>query len=313
MALAELRELKEQLSDLLEKSFIKPSTSPWGAPVLFVRKKDGSLRMCIDCRQLNKATIKNKYPLPRIDDLIDQLQGARCFSKIDLRSGYHQRLSMQIICVMCSDIYKKGRSPLTKLTQKETKFQWIDACEQNFQALKEKLMSAPVLTLPKGTDGYAIYCDASGVGLGCVLMQYGKANVVADTLSHRSMSSLSYLQPEKSEIAYSGGTGVTIKDTTTSSLVTKVKERQYEDHVLAHYRDTTPQKEKTPLEIAGDRVLRYRGQLYVPNVAGLCQQVMGETHYSRYSIHPGATKMYHDIKGIYWWDGMKKDIAEFVA
>ncbi len=90
MAPAELKELKEQLKDLLDKGFIRPSVSPWGAPVLFVRKKDGSLRMCIDYRQLNKVTIKNKYPLPRIDDLFDQLQGATCFSKIDLRSGYHQ-------------------------------------------------------------------------------------------------------------------------------------------------------------------------------------------------------------------------------
>ena len=90
MAPAELKKLKEQLKDLLDKGFIRPSTSPWGAPVLFVRKKDGSLRMCIDYRQLNKVTIKNIYPLPRIDDLFDQLQGARYFSKIDLCSGYHQ-------------------------------------------------------------------------------------------------------------------------------------------------------------------------------------------------------------------------------
>ncbi|GKE88719.1 putative reverse transcriptase domain-containing protein, partial [Tanacetum coccineum] len=79
-----------ELNELQEKGFIRPSHSPWGAPVLFVKKKDGSMRMCIDYRELNKLTIKNRYPLPRIDDLLDQLQGACCFSKIDLRSGYHQ-------------------------------------------------------------------------------------------------------------------------------------------------------------------------------------------------------------------------------
>jgi len=90
MAPAELRELKTQLEELLDRGFIRPSMSPWGAPVLFVKKKDGSMRMCIDYRQLNQATVKNKYPLPRIEELFDQLQGAQFFSKIDLRSGYHQ-------------------------------------------------------------------------------------------------------------------------------------------------------------------------------------------------------------------------------
>nr|GFB16063.1 putative reverse transcriptase domain-containing protein [Tanacetum cinerariifolium] len=86
----ELKELSEQLKELSEKGFIRPSSSPWGAPVLFVKKKDGSFLMCVDYRELNKLTIKNKYPLPRIDDLFDQLQGSSVYSKIDLRSGYHQ-------------------------------------------------------------------------------------------------------------------------------------------------------------------------------------------------------------------------------
>ena len=90
MAPAELKELKFQLQELLEKEFILPSVSPWGAPMLFVKKKDGTLRPCIDYRQLNKLTVKNKYLLPRIEDLFDQLKGASIFSKIDLRSGYHQ-------------------------------------------------------------------------------------------------------------------------------------------------------------------------------------------------------------------------------
>ena len=90
MAPNEMVELKNQIEELLEKGFIRPSVSPWGAPVLFVKKKDGSMRLCIDYRELNKVTIKNKYPLPRIDDLLDQLVDAQIFSKIDIRSGYHQ-------------------------------------------------------------------------------------------------------------------------------------------------------------------------------------------------------------------------------
>src|ERR1051325_12104805 len=90
MSAFELKELKSQLEYLLEKRFIRPSVSPWGAPVLLVKKKEASMRLCVDYRQLNKVTIKNRYPLPRIDDLMDQLVGACVFSKIDLRSGYHQ-------------------------------------------------------------------------------------------------------------------------------------------------------------------------------------------------------------------------------
>ncbi|GJX53160.1 putative nucleotidyltransferase, ribonuclease H [Tanacetum coccineum] len=90
LALSEMKELADQLQELSDKGFIRPSSSPWGALVLFVKKKDGSLRMCIDYRELNKLTVKNRYPLPRIDDLFDQLQGSSVYSKIDLRSGYHQ-------------------------------------------------------------------------------------------------------------------------------------------------------------------------------------------------------------------------------
>jgi hypothetical protein len=90
MSIEELQELKKQLMELQEAGYIRPSSSPWGAPVLFVQKKDGSQRMCVDYRSLNDVTIKNKYSLPRIDDLFDQMRGARVFSKIDLRSGYHQ-------------------------------------------------------------------------------------------------------------------------------------------------------------------------------------------------------------------------------
>jgi hypothetical protein len=90
MATNQLVELKEQLQELLDKGYIRPSASPWGAPVIFVLKKDGTQRMCVDYRSLNEVTTKNMYPLPGIDDLFDQLKRACVFSKIDLRSGYHQ-------------------------------------------------------------------------------------------------------------------------------------------------------------------------------------------------------------------------------
>ncbi|GJY26746.1 putative reverse transcriptase domain-containing protein [Tanacetum coccineum] len=90
LAPSEMKELSEQLKELSDKGFIRPSSSPWGAPVLFVKKKDGSFWMCIDYRELNELTVKNRYPLPRIDDLFNQLQGSSVYSKIDLRSGYHQ-------------------------------------------------------------------------------------------------------------------------------------------------------------------------------------------------------------------------------
>jgi hypothetical protein len=104
MGANQLAELKEQLKELLDKGYIRPSASPWGAPIIFVLKKDGTQRMCVDYRSLNEVTIKNKYPLPRIDDLFDQLKGACVFSKIDLRSRYHQ------LKIRASDIPKTSFS-----------------------------------------------------------------------------------------------------------------------------------------------------------------------------------------------------------
>jgi hypothetical protein len=90
MSTPELKELQIQLEELIKKGYICPTVSPWGAPILFIKKKDGTLRFCSDFRQLNKSTVKNKYPLPKIDDLFNNLRGENIFSKIDLRSRYHQ-------------------------------------------------------------------------------------------------------------------------------------------------------------------------------------------------------------------------------
>ncbi|KAG8498362.1 hypothetical protein CXB51_006995 [Gossypium anomalum] len=269
MAPTELKELKTQLQELMDRGFARPSFSPWGAPVLFVKKKDGTMKMCIDYRQLNKMTIKNKYPLPRIDDLFDQLKGASVFSKIDLRSGYYQlrvlesdipksafrtryghyeflvmpfgltnapavfmnmmnRIFRQYLDRKCefwlrevsflghvvsvSSIrvdpskvsaiidwrpprnvtevrsflglagyyrrFVKGFSMIatlmTKLLQKDVKFEWSEKCQKSFDRLKTYLTEAPVLVQPESGKEFVIYSDTSLLGLGCVLMQEGR-------------------------------------------------------------------------------------------------------------------------------------------
>ncbi|XP_070042776.1 uncharacterized protein [Nicotiana tomentosiformis] len=203
-------------------------------------------------------------------------------------------------------------TPLTKLTQKGDKLQWTDACEQSFQALKDRLTSAPVLTLSEGTDGYAIYCDASSVGLGCVLMHHGK--IVAYASRQLRKHEKNYLTHDL-ELAvvihalkmwrhYLYGIHVDIyTDHKSLQYIFKQKElnlRQKRWLELLKYYDVDILYHLGKADVVADALSRR-------------SMVMGETHYSRYSVHPGATKMYHDIKEIYWWDRMKKDIAEFVA
>ncbi|GKC45001.1 putative reverse transcriptase domain-containing protein [Tanacetum coccineum] len=235
LASSELQELSTQLQELSDKGFIRLSSSSWGAPVLFVKKKDGSFWMCIDYRKLNKLTVKNRYPLPRIDDLFDQLQGSRVYSKIDLSFGYHQlrvrekdvpkttfrtryghyefqvmpfgltnalAVFIDLINRVCKPyldkfviafiddilIYSKSeeeraehlKSILEFLKKKGlyAKFLkcdfWLSRAEAAFQLLKQKLCSAPILSLPKGSEDFMVYCDASRKGLGAVLMQREK-------------------------------------------------------------------------------------------------------------------------------------------
>jgi len=310
MAPAELVEVKKQIEELTAKQFIRSNTSPWEAPMLLVKKKDESSCLCVDYRQLNKMTIKNKYHLPRIDDLMDQLHGSLVFLKIDLRSRYHQILIKaddvektafrsryghyeyvvmpfgvthapavfmdymnrifwpfldKFVVVFIDDIliysktqeehaehlrlvlgvmrekqlyaklskcefwmdevqflghvisaqsivvdptkieavvkwespksaieirsfvglagyyrrfiegFSKIAAPLTLLTRKDQPFTWTDKCEKNFQELKRRLTSAPILVILHVEKPFEVYCDASHLGLGCVLMQEKKA------------------------------------------------------------------------------------------------------------------------------------------
>ncbi|GJS84627.1 putative reverse transcriptase domain-containing protein [Tanacetum coccineum] len=195
------QELSDQLQELSDKGFIRPSSSPWGASVLFVKKKDGSFRMCIDYRELNKLTVKNRYPLPRIDDLFDQLQGSSIPkvqflghvidsqgihvdpSKIKSIKDWVSPKTPTKICQFLGlagyyrrfiDGFSKIAKSITKLTQKGVKFDWGDKAEAIFQLIKQKLCSAPILALPEGSEDFIVYCDALIKGLSAVLMQREK-------------------------------------------------------------------------------------------------------------------------------------------
>nr|GEZ55101.1 retrovirus-related Pol polyprotein from transposon 17.6 [Tanacetum cinerariifolium] len=169
VARAAYRLTPSEMQELADKGFIRPSSSPWGAPVLFVKKKDGSFRMCIDYRKLNKLTVKNCYLLLIIDDLFDQLQGSSVYSNIILRSGYHQ------LQVWEEDIPKTAfRTRHGHYEFQVMPFGLTDASERKkeaaFQLLKQKLCSAQILALPEGSENFVVYCDASHKGLGAVMM-----------------------------------------------------------------------------------------------------------------------------------------------
>ncbi|KAL5538765.1 hypothetical protein UlMin_046214 [Ulmus minor] len=189
MAPVELKELQVQLQELLDKGFVRSSYSPWGAPVLFVKKKDGSMRMCIDYRELNKLYAKFskcEFWLSSVqflghvvskDGISVDASKIEAVSKwpaptnvTEIRSflglaGYYRRFV---------EGFSSLSAPLTGLTKKNKKFEWTERCERNFQELKRRLTSAPILIVPSEDEEFTIYCDASKMGLGAVLMQTDK-------------------------------------------------------------------------------------------------------------------------------------------
>ncbi|KAI3808009.1 hypothetical protein L1987_23949 [Smallanthus sonchifolius] len=452
LAPSEMQELASQLQELADKGFISPSHSPWGAPVLFVKKKDGSFRMCIDYRELNKLTIKNRYPLPRIDDLFDQLQGSTCFSKIDLRSGYHQlrvreedipktafrtryghyefmvmpfgltnapAVFMDLMNSVCKPyldkfvivfiddilIYSKNEEeheqhlrlildllkteqlyakfskcefwlkevqflghvvnkkgihvdpakieavknwsapktpteiavPLTALTHKGKPYVWGSKQEEAFQTLKQKLCNAPILTLPEGNDDLVVYCDASNLGLGCVLMQRGKVIAYASRQLKIHEKNYTTHDLELGAVIFAlkiwrhylyGTKCVVFTDHKSLQHIFNQKDlnmRQrrwvellsdYDCEIRYHPGKANVEMScgaKFQLETKNNGLLYFLDRIWVPNRNDLRAFLMTEAHKSWYYVHPGADKMYHNLRPQYWWPGMKKDIALYVA
>ncbi|KAL0345764.1 UNVERIFIED_CONTAM: Transposon Tf2-12 polyprotein [Sesamum radiatum] len=452
MAPVELQELKKQLEELLEKGFIQPSTSPWGARVLFVKKKDGSMRLCVDYRQFNRVTVKNKYPLPRIDDLLDQLKGATTFSKIDLRSrywqlriaekdipktafrtryGHYEFLVMpfgltnapaafmalmnrtfqeyldRFVIIFIDDIlvYSKNREeheqhlrivlqilkekelyaklskcefwvnqvvflghvisgdgvmpdpskvkaimewrvpknatevrsflglagyyrrfvegfsiivgPLTKLLMKGVAFQWTEQCQQSFDELKGRLTSTPILVLPSGSvDLWFIRMLLNRV--------WGKANVVADALSRKSSSTLANLGSHNQTLLLEMGSmntalevdqvaGLLAALRLKPDFVDQIKEAQTRDPFLLRMLERMKHGKKPNFSIRADGMIVNGEQVCVPDVDGLREEILREAHNAPYAMHPGIVKMYRNLRPYYWWQTMKKDVAEFVA
>ncbi|GJR83207.1 putative reverse transcriptase domain-containing protein [Tanacetum coccineum] len=353
---------------------IRPSSSLWGAPILFVKKKDGSFRMCIDYRELNKLTMKNRYPLPRIDDLFDQLQGSNIYSKIDLRLGYHQlrvreedipktafktrygHYEFQVmpfgltnalavfmdlmnrvckpyldkfVIVFINDIliysrnkkeHKEHLKTILELLKKEELYAKFSMCEfwihtvkflghvidssgihvdptkieageeqeTALQLLKQKLCDAPILALPEGSDDFVVYCDASIKGLGAVLM--------------RRMKVIAYASRQLK---------VHEKNYTTHDLELGAVQKEAVKVENIKAEDIGGMLKKLETHVNGTLCLDNRS--WLPCYGDTRSLIMHESHKSKYFIHPGSDKMYHDMKMLYWWPNMKADIVTYVS
>ncbi|TYK14639.1 ty3-gypsy retrotransposon protein [Cucumis melo var. makuwa] len=360
--------------------------------------------------EFNKVTVKNKYPLPRIDDLFDQLQRATVFSKIDLRvfrefletfvivfiddiliyskteAEHEEHLRMVLETLRANKLYAKFSkskieavtswprlstvsevrsflglagyyrrflenffriaTPLTQLTRKGAPFVVSKACEDSFQNLKQKLATAPVLTVPDGSGSFVIYSDASKKGLGCVLMQqvfalkiwrhylYGeKIQIFTDhkslkyfftqkELNMRQRRWLELVKDYDCEILYHPGKANMVAHalsrklaqlTVQPTLRQKIIVAQSNDPYLVEKRCLAEAGQAVEFSISSDGGLLFERRLSVPADSVVKTELLTEAHISHFFMHPGSTKMYQDLKRVYWWHNMKREVAEFIS
>ncbi|GJT77999.1 putative reverse transcriptase domain-containing protein [Tanacetum coccineum] len=327
LIISELEELSGQIKELQEKGFIQPSSSPWGAPVLFVKKKDGSFRIS---QYFSKIDLRSGYHQLRVheDDIPKTAfrthYGHFEFTVMPFDHGksyesWHHRVSLRIYQGKINypskiEAVKENlvapRISVCKFVHIRT-FDWGEEQENMFQTLKDKLCNALVLALPDGPEDFVVYYGASGLGLGYVLMQQGKVIAYASRQLKIHEKYFTAHDLELGAVVFAlkiwrhylyGKKSSSIKD----RILAAQKEASDESAGLQRGLDET-------IQLRNDGALYYLDRIWVPLKGDLRTLIMDEAHKSKYFIHPGADKMYYDLKDRYWWSRMKKDIVVYVS
>nr|GEW58301.1 putative reverse transcriptase domain-containing protein [Tanacetum cinerariifolium] len=300
-----MKELAEQLLELTDKGFIRLSSSPWGAPILFVKKKDGSFWICIDYRELNKLTVKNRYPLPRINDLFDQLQGSSIYSKVNLRSGI-TTVFMNLMNRVCKPyldkfvivfiddilIYSKSKKEHKGHLRVQFLGHVIDCL--GIHVDPAKIESIKDCASPKTPTENRQFLGLAGyyrrfiegflkIAKSMTKLTQKDANVVADALSRKERVPLRNIKNE--DVG-----GMLLENAKKPEAIRAEK-----------------------LESSADGTLCLNSRSWLPCYGDFWIVIMHESHKSKYSIHPGSEKMYQYIKKLYWWPNMKANIATYVS
>ncbi|GJT53248.1 putative reverse transcriptase domain-containing protein [Tanacetum coccineum] len=310
LAPSEMQELSGQLQELQDKGFIRPSHSPWGAPVLFVKKKDGLLPMCIDYRELNKLTVKNRYPLPRIDDLVCKpyldkfvivfIDDILIYSR--MKEDHEVHLGLVLELLRKEKLYAKFSKYEFWLQEKNQKYVWGVEQEEAFQTLKNNLCDAPILTLPDGVEDFVVYCDASNQGLGCVLMQRGRVIMYASR------------QLKIHEKNY------TTHDLELGAVVFALKTWRHYLYDRYHPGKANMVADALSRKGAVDNIERVRAMSMTVQI-GMREKIqvaqnkaLKQENILMENLH-GLDQQMEKKEGesLYWWPGMKKDIAAYVS